>query len=341
MKEVQTLLARQNTNSVSLVVLVVGVKEAQVRKDPLLRLLLENAVGSLEIQEAVDAPSVTETLAKCLPLTPQQITALSHGLQNFENELALVGKMMARKIANDAIQINQVFDDTGHFGQVKLGYIKSTSQAVVVKVFRKDNDVSDEPEEDVMKEIYNLVRVDGHPRFVTLLHVCRDKRTDPWSLVFAKAEFGNLETLYKRKSSTRQALLAPACLLVVARDLAAGVVELHRHAIIHRDLGARNALLDRCTVHDKGAGACVRLCDFGLARRVQRKKVYNNRGHCDLPILQVELPHCWLQGGIGRFCTATLLVTSRNRPLLLRFFPCIWMHCHTSWFELRMGRFLF
>jgi hypothetical protein len=287
MKEVQTLVTRQKKNELSLVVLLVGVEEARVRKDPLLNLALDSAVAMVEIEEANNVPSVTKALETCLNLTAEQEKALASGLQSFRHGPALVQEMMAKHTAIENIHIEGDVFDTGHFGVVKLGYMKDTNQEVVVKFFRQHakEAPSDEPAEDVVKETINLVRVDGHPRFVTLLHVCcQNKQAEPASLVFAKAEFGNLETLYERGSPAREALLAPACVLLVARDLAEGVAELHKHDIIHRDLGARNALLDRCGQAD---GACVRLCDFGLARRVHTKKVYRHRHHCDLPGLQV------------------------------------------------------
>jgi hypothetical protein len=225
--------------------------------------------------------------------------ALCQGLKSFQTLDELIGASHDIRLDPGEITKNPQPFAEGNFGKAYFGQLQGRPGQVVVKCFKRPKGMDTQQLAlDEQQEIMQLLRVRGHPRFVQLLHTYRAHRAGPWSLVTEKAEFGSLEKLYCRKyvedegrwspiPPCRDALLAPACVMVVARDLAEGLSELHKRGYIHRDLAARNALLDRYSAGG-GDGAGVRICDFGRMRNVKVLKLYRTHGLTPEPELQVH-----------------------------------------------------
>mmetsp|Transcript_1612 Transcript_1612/g.3102 ORF Transcript_1612/g.3102 Transcript_1612/m.3102 type:complete len:286 (+) Transcript_1612:1334-2191(+) len=78
-------------------------------------------------------------------------------------------------------------------------------------------------------------------------------------------ECGSLDKLHRVKD-----LASPKRFLRVVDDVCSGLIHLHRHSILHRDLACRNLLMKR--------DGTVTLCDFGLSKKLLEDAGYYNNG---------------------------------------------------------------
>ncbi|OQR95826.1 kinase [Thraustotheca clavata] len=141
----------------------------------------------------------------------------------------------------------------GNFGDAYRAVYNG--QEVVVKTIRKCEFGNDDKQ--VVKEFQHEAAVlsmfGHHPSIVPFVGASTDP-TMPLSLVTQYLPFGSLESqlsIHSLTSHQKRTILA---------DAAAGFLNIHEGGFIHRDIAARNCLVD-----DDFRG---KICDFGMCRRV-------------------------------------------------------------------------
>jgi tetratricopeptide (TPR) repeat protein/tRNA A-37 threonylcarbamoyl transferase component Bud32 len=139
----------------------------------------------------------------------------------------------------------------GGMGEVYLAYDERLDRQVAIKRIRSDKGPSSERRERFRREARVAARL-NHPAIVQIYDVLAEGDVD--SIVMEAVEGTDLRTLI----GDRPLPLERA--LVIARDVAEGLAEAHRHGIVHRDLKTENVLVTP-------AGR-AKITDFGIAKRL-------------------------------------------------------------------------
>ncbi|XP_061182220.1 angiopoietin-1 receptor-like [Saccostrea echinata] len=154
----------------------------------------------------------------------------------------------------------------GQFGMVKKGYVKQDRDhkiPVAVKSLKESS--SERDKNDFMNELNILKKVGQHPNVVCLVGACHIQGT-----MFVAMEFcvnGDLRSYLRKMKRCKNNLYANAkmispiqksVLLKFALDVASGLSHLADRQIIHRDVAARNVLLDEHLI--------AKVADFGLSK---------------------------------------------------------------------------
>jgi serine/threonine protein kinase len=136
----------------------------------------------------------------------------------------------------------------GSYGAVYLG--KFQGQYVAIKVLT----ISDQSVEEVRREAGIMSAISNHRNVIQLFGMVKD--ADRLSIVMELAPKGSLEDFIA--ASKKRA--GEALLFKWALGIARGMAHLTQSKVIHRDLSARNVLLD--------SSLEPKIADFGLGRRV-------------------------------------------------------------------------
>lgn len=145
----------------------------------------------------------------------------------------------------------------GYFGDAYRA--TCNGEEVVVKTLRAGE--FGETNEQIVKEFQHeaamLSMFGHHPCIVPFVGASTDLRY-PLSLITKYLPFGNLEENLRQPNASTTFSTTQKTLML--KDAAAGVLNIHEGGFIHRDIAARNCLVDR--------DLRVKICDFGLCRRV-------------------------------------------------------------------------
>ncbi|OQR85232.1 protein kinase, partial [Achlya hypogyna] len=156
------------------------------------------------------------------------------------------------EIAFDDLQIDECVG-RGNFGDAYRATYNG--QEVVVKTIRPGE--FGESQDQIVKEFRHEAAVlslfGHHPHIVPFVGACTDV-TRPLSLVTQYLPHGSLEDQFQKQT------LDELNKVRILRDAAAGLLNIHEGGFIHRDIAARNCLVD-----DEFR---AKICDFGLCRRV-------------------------------------------------------------------------
>lgn len=139
---------------------------------------------------------------------------------------------------------------SGYFGEVWYGFLNGTFE-VAIKCLKKGSLESD----DFLREAAVMKKI-RHSKIVSLYAVCTEK--DPWCIIMEYMKNGNLLNYLRNGEGAN--LKLPS-LVIMAAQIADGMVFLENNQMIHRDLAARNILV--------GENNVVKLGDFGLARMME------------------------------------------------------------------------
>ncbi|XP_069126911.1 proto-oncogene tyrosine-protein kinase receptor Ret-like isoform X1 [Argopecten irradians] len=154
----------------------------------------------------------------------------------------------------------------GQFGMVKKGYVKKDrDNRINVAVKSLKSSASEKDKTDFINELNILKKVGHHPNVVCLVGACHIQGTMYVAMEYAKN--GDLRS-YLRKirkgkfhiyDNTRSITpVQNSVLLKFALDVASGLNHLVEKQIIHRDVAARNVLLDDNLI--------AKVADFGLSK---------------------------------------------------------------------------
>ena len=169
----------------------------------------------------------------------------------------------------------------GQFGTVMEGSAvnlpNSNGRTTRVAVKFLKETITDNERKIFMKEAINASRLD-HDNVLKLLAVCFD--SEPCFLVFEFMSNGDLKTYLRMCENFHQIrtmtsstslsspdvpLLTTVHMLKFARDASCGLAYLSSLKFVHRDIAARNVLLDHNFV--------AKLGDFGMARQLYQSEV--------------------------------------------------------------------
>ena len=161
----------------------------------------------------------------------------------------------------------------GQFGQVYLatakGIIKGEAESLVAVKTMKEG--TRELADDFRKEI-NIMREFDSPYIVKLLGVCTAE--EPVYLIVEFMSCGNLKDFVigarPDQKTGQQAKLSVQQLVSICRQVAAGVSYMASLRFVHRDIAARNCLVDEDLV--------VKVADFGMSRDVYQADYYKRHG---------------------------------------------------------------
>ncbi len=140
----------------------------------------------------------------------------------------------------------------GGMGMVFHAEDLSLSRAVALKVMKPDLDTSIEPWERFFREARTLAAI-KHPHVVTVYQVGHEG-----NVAYLAMEFLEGESLDAWLNSGRQ--LTVAEIVRLGREIASGLVAIHRNGLVHRDIKPANLWLE-------APDARIKILDFGLARR--------------------------------------------------------------------------
>lgn len=143
---------------------------------------------------------------------------------------------------------------SGSFGSVYLGRYRGAVVAV------KHLHFQDVQERDLLREAAVMTSVSGHPHVLRFLGVCVDK---PNICFISEALDCSLEEYFRIDKRNHTEPLKE--IIRFAEEAASGIYHLHLEMVVHRDIAARNLLLDH------GNPKRVKVCDFGLARVLPRR----------------------------------------------------------------------
>ncbi|XP_054257445.1 mucin-2-like [Macrosteles quadrilineatus] len=156
-------------------------------------------------------------------------------------------------------------DISGHEGLTRLVAVKTVKESANVR-----------EREDLLRELGIMQELGSHPNVVTLLGCCTEK--EPIYLVMEYVMYGKLLSFLRdHRTRAHYYNFSDATDALTSRDLtvfgycvARGMDYLSNKSIIHRDMAARNVLVD----HNK----LCKIADFGMSRNVRDTgQIYEQR----------------------------------------------------------------
>ncbi|ETW03717.1 serine/threonine protein kinase [Aphanomyces invadans] len=157
------------------------------------------------------------------------------------------------EIPFDTLSIRELIG-RGHFGDAYRAEYQG--KQVVVKTIRASvlgGDSADQVVDEFRHEAAVLNMFGHHPHIVPFVGACTDP-SSTLSLVTEYLPYGTIEDQYRRHLTAAQKTR-------IVADAAAGLANMHEGGFIHRDIAARNCLVD--------GDLRAKVCDFGLCRRVE------------------------------------------------------------------------
>ncbi|XYH99022.1 serine/threonine protein kinase [Sorangium sp. So ce1128] len=152
---------------------------------------------------------------------------------------------------------------TGGMGTIYRGEQIPLGRAVAIKVLIP-NQASRQLDPNFHKRFFleaSILARLQHPNIVTVFDYGRIEADDQ-ERYFMAMEFLEGETLFRRVR--RQGRLPPPEAMRIARQIARGLREAHKHGVVHRDLKPSNIML----VSNEDSEEAVKILDFGLVKQL-------------------------------------------------------------------------
>ncbi|WP_437813160.1 serine/threonine protein kinase [Sorangium sp. So ce1078] len=164
------------------------------------------------------------------------------------------------KVLNQKFKIHSLLA-TGGMGVIYRGEQIALERQVAIKVLtptNSSNQIDPNFHKRFFLEASILARLQ-HPNIVTVFDYGRVENMEP-ERYFMAMEFLEGETLFRRLRKAGR-LSAPDA-MGIARQIARGLREAHKHGVVHRDLKPSNVML----VPGEDIGELVKILDFGLVK---------------------------------------------------------------------------
>ncbi|KAF0548832.1 kinase-like protein [Gigaspora margarita] len=174
----------------------------------------------------------------------------------------------------------------GAFGKVFKYEWKDCDLTVAFKCLKVDDELclDEKTLKDFIKELKLLRRVDYHPNIIKFYGVTKDNH-GYYNMVLQYADDGNLRE-YLKSNFTKLQWIDKLC---ISKEIVHGLLFLHNHNIIHRDLHSKNILIHQR--HPK-------IADFGLSKQINETSMTSNSIVRGMPAY-VE-PQCLFNQGYQR-----------------------------------------
>ncbi|TMW56173.1 hypothetical protein Poli38472_008821 [Pythium oligandrum] len=164
----------------------------------------------------------------------------------------------------------------GAFGEAVLALWKEQNTHVVIKSPHQNAFGDSETVEAFRHEAAVMQMVGKHPHVVELIGLLSSSSGS--ALVTEYLPNGSLDSLLARAGALSTSAddvysehLSLFSRTVMARDAAHGIINIHQGHILHRDIAARNCLLD--------VNFRVKVCDFGLSRLSKASMYFDDLDH--------------------------------------------------------------
>ncbi|AUX49017.1 protein kinase [Sorangium cellulosum] len=164
------------------------------------------------------------------------------------------------KVLNQKFKIHSLLA-TGGMGVIYRGEQIALERQVAIKVLtptNSSNQIDPNFHKRFFLEASILARLQ-HPNIVTVFDYGRVENMEP-ERYFMAMEFLEGETLFRRLRKAGR--LHPPEAMGIARQIARGLREAHKHGVVHRDLKPSNVML----VPGEDSGELVKILDFGLVK---------------------------------------------------------------------------
>ncbi|KAF0548834.1 kinase-like protein [Gigaspora margarita] len=152
----------------------------------------------------------------------------------------------------------------GAFGKVFKYEWNDCDLTVALKRLKVDVELSLDEKiiKDFIKELKILRRVDCHPNIIKFYGVTKDNH-GYYNMVLQYANDGNLREYLKANFAKLQWIDK----LRISKEIVHGLLFLHNHNIIHRDLHSKNIL-----IHQRQP----KIADFGLSKQINETSMTSN-----------------------------------------------------------------
>jgi serine/threonine-protein kinase len=164
------------------------------------------------------------------------------------------------KVLNQKFKIHSLLA-TGGMGVIYRGEQIALERQVAIKVLTPTN-ASNQIDPNFHKRFFleaSILARLQHPNIVTVFDYGRVENMEP-ERYFMAMEFLEGETLFRRLRKGGR--LPPSEAMGIARQIARGLREAHKHGVVHRDLKPSNVML----VPGEDIGELVKILDFGLVK---------------------------------------------------------------------------
>ncbi|XP_044180357.1 fibroblast growth factor receptor 2-like [Acropora millepora] len=191
------------------------------------------------------------------------------------------------EVAREDVIVKKVIGK-GAFGQVAKGMAKNLSfrsdtRNVAIKMLKANAGESDR--RDLKSELELMKTLKPHPHVIKLLGCVTE--SEPLLVLIEYVQYGDLlgylrksrglnDTYYEDPDIKPKTSLTSQQLMKFAWQIADGMNYLSLRKVIHRDLAARNVLV--------GERETCKITDFGMARDVQDKNIYERKTEGRLPV---------------------------------------------------------
>lgn len=197
--------------------------------------------------------AVSEAITKSFKLAAQLRTdPFAVNREGPETPEAVSAEFVPLQVDRKDLKVKMIIGH-GQYGKVYLAQLGTKGQ-VAVKLIKVDASAGDEA--DFLGEARMLLNFD-HPRLLKVAGVCLEKK--PWLLIADYMQYKDLGVVLRQCLKLKIVLQANET-LSFALQVAEGLDHLLSRRFIHRDIAARNVLLD--------ANNVVKIADFGLTRQL-------------------------------------------------------------------------
>eukprot|EP01114_Cavostelium_apophysatum_P012751 TRINITY_DN2924_c0_g3_i1.p1 TRINITY_DN2924_c0_g3~~TRINITY_DN2924_c0_g3_i1.p1 ORF type:complete len:566 (-),score=119.63 TRINITY_DN2924_c0_g3_i1:62-1759(-) len=177
-------------------------------------------------------------------------SVLQNGLTEYLSLPSLEGSQISKVVNYDDLHVLQTIG-SGAFGVVSKALYRNTY--VAIKQLVNNGNITERHMADFITELQVMLNLKPHPNVVGFIGVCA---SPTFCLVIEYMEGGSLIEVLQSNRELPQETLAK-----IVRGCAAGIQYLHQENCTHRDIAARNILLDK--------DLTPKISDFGLARMVE------------------------------------------------------------------------